>query len=313
MGAEAFTELQHGTDAKQAFHEAASDASYESGSGGYTGTIAEKSSFVVISDTPMWLDEAQRLAEKLLDVNDPRISDKWGPAGAIAVCTPHRTVKCVVEGSPKSDWDALVAQAVRLNRGERLISWWASGLAVSTLAKVTRNVEAKVSRPAYGTEATDTVILKLQGSFKNKWELDAELRRLAEEKVAKKSGVTVLSSRVLETTLKTKIATTTGTKLLTRYIIRTNGDSGSFDKGFKTLAEAKAKAKELAAKPMGPYDSSPKTYTVEAVTRSEEGGALFTASQEILGTTATVEVKYVKSRKEAPETNAWLFFGWASS
>ena len=288
MGAEAFTELQHGTDAKQAFHEAASDASYESGSGGYTGTIAEKSSFVVISDTPMWLDEAQRLAEKLLDVNDPRISDKWGPAGAIAVCTPHRTVKCVVEGSPKSDWDALVAQAVRLNRGERLISWWASGLAVSTLAKVTRNVEAKVSRPAYGTEATDTVILK-------------------------KSGVTVLSSRVLETTLKTKIATTTGTKRLTRYIIRTNGDSGSFDKGFKTLAEAKAKAKELAAKPMGPYDSSPKTYTVEAVTRSEEGGALFTASQEILGTTATVEVKYVKSRKEAPETNAWLFFGWASS
>jgi len=228
MGAETFTELQHGTDAKQAFHEAVSDASYELGSGGYTGTIAEKSSFVVISDTPMWLDEAQRLAGKLLNADDPRISDKWGPAGAIAVCTPYRTVKCVVEGSPKSDWDALVAQAVRLNRGERLIGW-TSGSAISTHAKVTRNVEAKVSRPAYGTEATDTVNLKLQGCFKNKWELDAELRRLAEEKVAKKSGVTVLSSRILETTPKTKIATTTGTKRLTRYIICTNGDSGHFD------------------------------------------------------------------------------------
>jgi len=85
---------------------------------------------------------------------------------------------------------------------------------------------------------------------------------------------------------------------------------GGSQKGFATLAEAKAKARELAAKPMGPY---PKTYTVEAVTRSGEGGALFTASQEILGTTATVEVKYVKGRKEAPEMNAWLFFGWASS
>ena len=73
--------------------------------------------------------------------------------------------------------------------------------------------------------------LKLQGCFKNKWELDAELRRLAEEKVAKKSGVTVLSSRILETTPKTKIATTTwhARPASTRYIICTNGDSGHFD------------------------------------------------------------------------------------
>ena len=312
MGAQTFTDLMHGTDAKESFRQAVATASYESGSGGYTGTIAEKSAFVHVSREPLWLDEAERLAERLIDQNDARISDKWGPAGAIPVCMPYRLVKCVVEGSPKADWDALVLDAVRLKRGEQLIGWHA-GSAVSTHLKVTKNVEAKVSVPAYGTKATVTVSLTITGNFKSTWEADAELRRLAEEKVAKKAGVTVLASRVVEKSQKTKVVTSPGTKRLTRYVIRTNGDSGSFEKGFATLAEAKAKAKELAAKPMGPYDSTPKTFTIEAVTRSLEGGALFTAAQQIMGTTATVEVTFVKGRKAAPETNAWLFFGWASS
>lgn len=49
--------------------------------GGYSGTIAEKSSFVVIS-VPAGKDPLQ-YANKLLDDGDPRVDDKWGPAGCV--------------------------------------------------------------------------------------------------------------------------------------------------------------------------------------------------------------------------------------
>lgn len=46
---------------------------------------AEKTDYVVISDEPQPWAAAKRLAKELLLNEDERISDKWGPAGMIAI------------------------------------------------------------------------------------------------------------------------------------------------------------------------------------------------------------------------------------
>jgi hypothetical protein len=81
MGAQTFTHKAKGKTAKDAFQQAVSDARYEHGHGGYTGTLAEKSDFVMIA---LPKDEsAVDYAYSLIDSCDPRIDDKWGPAGCI--------------------------------------------------------------------------------------------------------------------------------------------------------------------------------------------------------------------------------------
>ena len=115
MGADTFFTRSTGKNAKEAFSKAVQDAKHESGHGGYTGTIAEKSTFVMINDS---LDDVKRnilnkmkfaqgtemqslellhdrfveddkssvpelIANTLIDLDDQRISDKWGPAGCI--------------------------------------------------------------------------------------------------------------------------------------------------------------------------------------------------------------------------------------
>ena len=92
MGADVFFTRATGSDANAAFASEVDDASYESGHGGYTGTIAEKHSFVLIAvpDTfeasqPDVDARARRYAESLIEASDPRVNDKWGPAGCIAV------------------------------------------------------------------------------------------------------------------------------------------------------------------------------------------------------------------------------------
>lgn len=93
MGATTFYQSAKGANAKEAFAAAREEAQYRFGHEGYTGTIAEKHSFVEITVpadfqhpkaiTPM--DRATRYADYLIENDDPRIDDKWGPAGAINV------------------------------------------------------------------------------------------------------------------------------------------------------------------------------------------------------------------------------------
>lgn len=78
-----FTHSKH-ENVDDAFWNAHSEACAANGILGYTGTIAEKSSYVVINaTTQMEPAKARKLAESLIDREDPRIDDKWGPAGAI--------------------------------------------------------------------------------------------------------------------------------------------------------------------------------------------------------------------------------------
>jgi hypothetical protein len=93
MGAMTFEQYADGADPQVAFGSAREDALYEHGHGGYSGTLAEKDDYVIITRRPMTEAEATALAGELMDRDDPRISDKWGPAGAIPVKAATRTIE----------------------------------------------------------------------------------------------------------------------------------------------------------------------------------------------------------------------------
>ncbi len=83
MGACNFVSIASGATAEEAFIAAVREAEYEHGHGGYTGTIAEKDSLVMIQKQPLEGKAALELADALINRFDPRIDDKWGPAGCI--------------------------------------------------------------------------------------------------------------------------------------------------------------------------------------------------------------------------------------
>lgn len=83
MGAEIFVTESSGKTAREAFSDAVDSATKYYGIQGYTGSIAEKDSFVMINVPE---DEApHKYAMKLMDEGDERIDDKWGPAGCIQI------------------------------------------------------------------------------------------------------------------------------------------------------------------------------------------------------------------------------------
>jgi hypothetical protein len=94
MGACDFTKRAKGKTADEAFDAAVREAQYEHGHGGYTGTIAEKHSFVLV---PVPAGEDPRAtARAVLDGDESvpslaptvrryhsQVDDKWGPAGCV--------------------------------------------------------------------------------------------------------------------------------------------------------------------------------------------------------------------------------------
>jgi len=88
MGASTFYEYGVGENAREAFDSAVEDSQYENGHGGYSGSLAEKGSYVMCHPDPMTSEAANRLADDLIDADDKRISDKWGPAGCVEIIQP---------------------------------------------------------------------------------------------------------------------------------------------------------------------------------------------------------------------------------
>jgi len=79
MGADVFMITATGVSARDAFNNAREEALWEHGHGGYTGSIAEKDSYKLISLKEGC--EPYEYAEELIENEDSRIDDKWGPAG----------------------------------------------------------------------------------------------------------------------------------------------------------------------------------------------------------------------------------------
>jgi len=87
-GGESFAVFVKNPDPRAAFRQAVQDAEHESGHGGYSGTISEKSDFEVRKREPMSRDEAYDFAEKDEDHND-----KWGPAFAVPIAETSKSVE----------------------------------------------------------------------------------------------------------------------------------------------------------------------------------------------------------------------------
>jgi hypothetical protein len=81
MGACTFSTVAKGKTAKEAFRAAIEQAQYDHGHGGYSGTIAEKRSFVVLT-VPKGQDAVEYA---LSDAALALVDDKWGPAGCVAL------------------------------------------------------------------------------------------------------------------------------------------------------------------------------------------------------------------------------------
>lgn len=82
MGAEYFQVKATGATIDEAFRKAVDEARYNYGHAGYTGTIAEKSSYTLHRNL-MGLAPDQFISY-ILDA-DEDACDKWGPANAIEV------------------------------------------------------------------------------------------------------------------------------------------------------------------------------------------------------------------------------------
>lgn len=99
MGGEWFEWKSNGVSAQDAFRNAVAQARYDYGHAGYTGTIAEKDSFITI-DVP--LDSIERvtditrgtvirdLIETCYNDEDHFCQDKWGPAACVCLREPEK-------------------------------------------------------------------------------------------------------------------------------------------------------------------------------------------------------------------------------
>lgn len=127
MGGEPFRVYSAFTEVRKAFDEAVEEETYLHGADGESASIAEKSSYVVVADEPMSMADAESLADRMIDNRDPRIDDKWGPAGAIPIRGGRRTwrdVEIPPLASGYADRAAAVAAAMenKLVDGETITS-----------------------------------------------------------------------------------------------------------------------------------------------------------------------------------------------
>jgi hypothetical protein len=83
MGATTFGTTATGKNAKEAFRNAREEAQWESGHGGYSGTIAEKSDFKLVPLSEEVINDPALFASKIDELIDTEFDDKWGPAGCV--------------------------------------------------------------------------------------------------------------------------------------------------------------------------------------------------------------------------------------
>jgi hypothetical protein len=127
-------------DAKAAFNRAVDDAQHESGHGGYSGTIAEKSGFTIRKHEPMTMDEAHRFVDTDIEKNE-----KWGPAYAIPIAEAAKSSekKFKVKVPGKEEW-AVHGEAEKVVR-EKFAPQLQGGVsAVIKVEKTTKIKEGKL-------------------------------------------------------------------------------------------------------------------------------------------------------------------------
>ncbi|MFE7136037.1 hypothetical protein ACFVIM_34825 [Streptomyces sp. NPDC057638] len=83
MAGRPFSQVATGPTLDAAFREAVAEAQREYGAHSYSGTIGMKQEVTLIDEPPREEGDARLRVERLLDLDDSRIRNKWGPAGAL--------------------------------------------------------------------------------------------------------------------------------------------------------------------------------------------------------------------------------------
>lgn len=310
MGSNWFTEGAPGADPRAAFAQAVSESAHRYGHGGYTGSLAEKDSYVVIrgAASPMTRTAALALIATMHD--DLRVRDKYGPAGAIALVDDTKRVPIDWFKAPLSvSDDDLLAAAVQHARATGKIAARTKALRFETWASQTPNGggatlqyrgDLVVEVPTGVKKRTVTVTVP-DGTWEEKFAAATAKANL------KPGDKVVRQEQVSDTPGAVKVQKVSGTgKRVTRYRLKGVGQCPLLASEkevvdwIKDLPEARA-----------PWLGAG-TYEVEAIVVREDGPL------------ATIAVSYPRRRTEiqldiesgevasglAP--TSWLFFGWAS-
>lgn len=83
MGASEFSCSASAKNATEAFSQLVEEARYKNGHGGYTGTIAEKRTFRVVTPEPGETPHA--CVRRCVDDDSHFSADKWGPAACVEI------------------------------------------------------------------------------------------------------------------------------------------------------------------------------------------------------------------------------------
>lgn len=309
MGAATFIEYEQGNNVSEAFSEATAQARYKYGHDGYTGTLAEKGDYQVVPGGPVPEQAAYWTAEKLLD--DPRYSDKWGPAYAIPVIAEDRKVQ--VEGfrydDATDDLAKVVRPLVKLAAGESIkdvdvfsyssvVSHSSKRINCAATVRIARRpflriVEVTPDLPASADRAKEQAV------------------ELAKAKVRLRKGERIMLSRVttVEPVHSRAKALATKGKSVTRHVVNGSQRHSTWETGFDTQAQARARAVEALN-----AVTYPSSLDIQSVTRREDGSPLVRVSRPVKGQKATVLVALDTGLiKNSTEVGGSVFFGWASS
>jgi len=298
----------------EAFADAVAQARHEHGHGGYSGTVAEKTSVNALSAKVRWLDDAYDEAARLLDLDDDAVVfDKWGPAAALPVAVPTSTQVVHVAGSHPvaSDWVAVAAQALGRS-GSRVESATVCSCVRDHAAGVLRDVQLAVTlrRPEAG-RVTRREVRVVVDAAAGTAEFHGQLRQAVTDKLRLSPQDCLGPLKVSRTESKWAARHTTAKGRSTRYVIVGDARHNRFDTGFATMAEAKARLKELAAGPH-PRVGDRAVYAVEAVTRATDGSPLAELTRTLVSTRVCVTATVYRGCTEPTVADGWLLFGITS-
>lgn len=330
MGGTNFEHYAPGKDLNEAFRTARAEAAHEHGHGGYTGTVAEKDDVVVISRTPVSLEEAYTLAEELMSKDDPRINDKWGPAGAIAVVTGRRTAQLTVASGNLKDWSWFgskgeqpsprVLEAIKakrlLKRGEKILSVSLRSYRTPTASYrpserfVDGTAVIEIQDAYAATQRKERVSFVFPGAVT--WDNQEEWKNAARSKVKLAADEKIVGYTIHTTSpeFRSTVESNSKQQAVTRYIIK-GTKYGNWETGLPTIAAAR-KTLEGIVDDLTPH--GPNKFEVEGVIRRVGNTPLLVGTRNAKRTIAVIEVTILKTppRPQPVEPDGWLLFGWAS-
>jgi hypothetical protein len=324
MGGTTFQEYAAGTDLSEAFQRARDQAAHEHGHGGYTGSLAEKGDYVVIQRDAVSLDAAYRLAEKLINDDDERISDKWGPAGAIPVFTGERTVGVDVPSGNYNDWKgapsetaiAYLKEQKILKRGETVKSVhlysYRSPSPQSSSRFTQGQARVVILEASAPTSRSVEVPIMHKGKVNHDTQREWEPQVKSKVKLRDHEQIVEMFVKHSSPEFKVVVESNSDMKPETRYILVRGQRHDTWETGFPTQAAARAAAVDMVNSEKKHFN--PESIEIVSVTKRAKDVPLVLVYRKVLKTLATIEVRIVKT---PPRSNAqpdgWLLFGWASS